>query len=125
MEMDRDYLLINYPNIMALLDDFIDEGRFLVVVDPNIEEEADEADVFDPTEYNWMIFFPDRIKNALGDELFAKLSQKVEELDIVDEFFADDEDLFGVWSEASEDEITLAVLRVIDELAKEVKVEDA
>jgi hypothetical protein len=119
--MDREELLKNYPNIMKLLDEDIDERRFLVVVDPNVEEEADEADVFDPTEYNWMIFFPERIKEALGEELFSKLPKIVEELEIVEEFFADDEDLFGIWSESTEEEIANEILKVLDDLAKEVK----
>jgi hypothetical protein len=68
-----------------------------------------------------MIFFPDRIKEALGDEVFKRLPEKVENLDIVDEFFADDEDLFGVWSNSNEDELISKVLEVVDELAKEVK----
>ena len=120
MEMSREELLEKYPDIMKLLDDDIDEVRFLVVVDPNIEDEADEADVFDPTEYNWMIFFPDRIKEALGDEIFAKLPEMVDSLEFVEDFFADDEDLFGVWSGASEDEITEAILNILNSLAKEV-----
>jgi hypothetical protein len=121
--MDREELVKNYPNIMKLLDDDIDERRFLVVVDPNVEDEADEADVFDPTEYNWMIFFPERIKEALGNEVFAKLPKMVEELEFVEEFFADDEDLFGVWAEKDEDEIALKMLEILDTLAKEVKVD--
>jgi hypothetical protein len=119
--MSREELLKQFPNIMALLEDDIDETRYLVVVDPNVEEEADEADVFDPTEYNWMVFFPERIKEALGEELFSKLPEMVKGLDIVEDFLDDDEDLFGILSQADEETITKRVLEVLDNLAKEVK----
>jgi hypothetical protein len=118
--MSREKLLHNYPNIMAILDDWIDDKRFLVVIDPNLEEEADEADVFDPTEYNWMIFFPERVGEALGDSLFKRLKDEVSKIEIFKEFFADDDDLFGVWSEAEEDEISDRVLKVLDSLAEDL-----
>jgi len=119
--MSREELLKNYPNIMALLEDDIDETRYLVVVDPNVEEEADEADVFDPTEYNWMVFFPERIKEALGEELFLKLPERVNSLDIVEDFLDDGDDLFGILTQADEETITKRVLEILDDLAKEVK----
>ena len=87
----------DYPNLMKLFDDEeLDERRFFVVVDINIEDEADEADVFDPTEYNWMVFFPERVKEALGDELFSKLYSELESMDIVEDILDDGDDLFGI-----------------------------
>ncbi len=119
--MSREELLKQFPNIMALLEDDIDETRYLVVVDPNVEEEADEADVFDPTEYNWMVFFPERIKEALGEELFLKLPERINSLDIVEDFLDDGDDLFGILTQADEETITKRVLEILDDLAKEVK----
>ena len=98
-------------------DDDLDERRFFVVVDPNVEEEADEADVFDPTEYNWMIFFPERVKEALGEELFSKLYSEIEALEIIEDILDDGDDLFGVLSKKDEDEIASEVMKILDKLA--------
>jgi hypothetical protein len=121
LQMEREELLKRYPNLLSLLDEDIDERRYLVVVDPNVEEEADEADVFDPTEYNWMIFLPERIKEALGEELFAEIPSRLEKVEIFEDFLDDDEDLFGVWSEADEESIAQTVLQLLEELAAERK----
>lgn len=108
----------NYPNLIRLFDDEdLDERRYFVVVDPNVEEEADEADVFDPTEYNWMVFFPERVKGALGDELFSKLYSEIEALDIVEDILDDGDDLFGILCQKDEDEIAHRVMEILDKLS--------
>lgn len=116
---ELEYLKSNFPNLIKLFDDEeLDEIRYFVVVDPNIEEEADEADVFDPTEYNWMIFFPERVKEYLGDEIFSTLAQELQKIEIFKDILDDDEDLYGVLCEESEERIAEEVLKVLDRLAK-------
>ncbi len=108
----------DYPNLMKLFDDEeLDERRFFVVVDINIEDEADEADVFDPTEYNWMVFFPERVKEALGDELFSKLYSELESMDIVEDILDDGDDLFGILCREDEEVIADRVMKILDSLA--------
>ena len=108
----------DYPNLMKLFDDEdLDERRYFVVIDPNIEEEADEADVFDPTEYNWMIFFPERVKEVLGDELFGTLFSEIESLEIIEDILDDGDDLFGVLSKSDEEQISNQVMQILDKLA--------
>ncbi len=115
---NRDELLEKYPNLMAFFDDEdLDEERFFVVVDANVEEEADEAEVIDPTEYNWMIYLPERIQEALGDELFAKIPQKLAKVEAFDDFFDAEEDLYGVLSNLDEDKIAKIVLETLETLA--------
>lgn len=109
----------NYPNLMKLFsDDDLDERRYFVVVDPNVEDEADEADVFDPTEYNWMIFFPERVKDALGDELFSTIYSELESLDMVEDILDDGEDLFGIQCGEDEEVIADRVMKMLDRLAQ-------
>jgi len=116
---ELEYLKSNFPNLIKLFDDEeLDEIRYFVVVDPNIEEEADEADVFDPTEYNWMIFFPERVKEYIGDEIFSTLGRELQSLEIFKDILDDDEDLYGVLCEESEEKIIEEVLKVLDKLAK-------
>ena len=116
---ELEYLKSNFPNLIKLFDnEELDEIRYFVVVDPNIEEEADEADVFDPTEYNWMIFFPERVKEYIGDEIFSTLGRELQSLEIFKDILDDDEDLYGVLCEESEERIIEEVLKVLDRLAK-------
>ncbi len=118
---ERELLLQKYPNLMALFDEELDEQRFLVVVDPNVEEEADEAEVIDPTEYNWMVYLPERIKEALGEELFEKIPQKLVELEVFEDFFDAEEDLYGIECDLDEEQIAQSVLEILESLAIEKK----
>ncbi|ADV46851.1 hypothetical protein [Nitratifractor salsuginis] len=119
---ERETLLQNYPTLMSLFDDEdLDERRYFVVVDPNVEEEADEADVIDPTEYNWMIYLPERIAEAFGEELFAKIPQELAKVEAFEDFFDAEEDLYGVQCDLDEERIAAHVLEVLETLAREKK----
>jgi hypothetical protein len=123
--MNREQLMSDYPNLMSLFDEELDEHRFLVVVDENVEEEADEADIFDPTEYNWIIYLPERVKEALGEERFSNIYDHLEGLEIVEDLMMDEEDLFGIRSSEDEERIVREVLGVLERLAAEIKEESA
>ena len=107
------------PNLLKLIEEDIDESRYLVVVDPNIEDEADEADIIDPTEYNWMVFIPDRVEQALGEELFSRIPSKLSEMEIFEDFFDAERDLYGIQSDIDEERIREIVLTLLDRLAVE------
>jgi len=115
---EREILLRDYPKLLSLFDEEeLDERRYFVVVDPNVEEEADEADVIDPTEYNWMIYLPERIKETFGEELFARIPQELAKIEIFDDFFDAEEDLYGVRCNLDEESIAVEVMRVLESLA--------
>ena len=116
---ERELLVERYPTLMSLFEDDLDERRYFVVVDPNVEEEADEADVFDPTEYNWMIFLPERIQETLGEELFARIPRELEKLEAFEDFFDAEEDLYGAQCDLEEEQIAELVMEVLERLAKE------
>lgn len=123
---ERKELLERYPHLMALFDDEdLDERRYFVVVDPNVEEEADEADVIDPTEYNWMVFLPERIREMLGEELFSRIPGELAKIEEFQDFFDAEEDLFGVQCDLDEETIAQTVLQVLDTLAKKRNEEEA
>ncbi|WP_457605794.1 hypothetical protein [Nitratifractor sp.] len=115
--MEHESLLESFPRLRELMG--VEELRHLLVIDPNIEEEADEADIFDPTEYNWMLFFPERVREGLGEELFALLPERLERVEIFQDLIEDGEgDLFGFWcEECDEERIARAALEVLDSLA--------
>jgi len=122
--MNREKLLENYPHLMSLVDEELDELRYFVVVDPNVEEEADEADVFDPTEYNWIVYFPERVKEALGEEKFSRIYERLEALETVEDIMMDDEDLFGIrCADEEEERVAVTVMSVLEELARELNEE--
>ncbi len=119
---ERQRLLERYPTLLGLFEDEdLDERRFFVVVDPNVEEEADEADVFDPTEYNWMIFLPERIAEAFGEELFARIPRELETIEAFEDFYDAEEDLYGVKCDLEEEEIAELILEKLEALATEKK----
>jgi predicted oxidoreductase len=124
--MERERLVESYPHLTSLLDEELDELRYFVVVDPNVEEEADEADVFDPTEYNWIVYLPERIKEALGEEKFAQIYERLEALELVEDLMMDEEDLFGIRSaEEDEEKVAAEVMAALEGLARELKEESA
>jgi len=124
--MERERLVESYPHLTSLLDEELDELRYFVVVDPNVEEEADEADVFDPTEYNWIVYLPERIKEALGEEKFAQIYERLDALELVEDLMMDEEDLFGIRSaEEDEEKVAAEVMAALEGLARELKEESA
>jgi hypothetical protein len=119
-------LLKSYPTLMSLFEEEdLDERRFFVVVDPNVEEEADEAEVIDPTEYNWMIYLPERIAEAFGEELFARIPGELAKVEAFEDFFDAEEDLYGVQCDLDEESIARCVMEVLESLARERVSEEA
>ncbi len=107
-----------YPNLLSKIDEDIDESRFLVTVDINYDDEdSDEFDIFDPQEYNYLVYINERVQNALGEEKMQKLIQELEKLDIFENFINDDIDLYGVYSQKDEEEIVEEVLKTIEKIA--------
>ncbi len=106
-----------YPNLLSKIDEDIDETRFLITVDINYDDEdTDEYDIFNPDEYNYLIYINERVQNALGEEKMNELISKLESLEIFENFINDEIDLYGVYSTKSEEEIEEKVLNTVEEL---------
>ncbi len=106
-----------YPKIFSHLNDtkFVDEMRDLVVVDENFDDiDSDEFDVFDPEDYNFMIYITPRLQDTIGKEAMKTLVQKLAKVGEFESFYADDVDLYGVKSSLDEDGIAHFILMIFE-----------
>jgi hypothetical protein len=111
-----EFLEERYPKLMSRIDEDIDELRYLTVVDANEynPEIDDEFDVFDPEDYNFMIYLTERLQNAMGKELLEQLPELIEAEKIFENFIASEEDLYGAMSDRDEEGVALAILDLIE-----------
>jgi len=114
--MDRATMLEEFPGIMSRIEEEVDELRYLLVIDPNEydPEIDDEFDVFDPEDYNYLVYLTERLQQAMGAELLEKLPEILEEEKVFENFLASEEDLYGVMAAADEEEVGRRILRVIE-----------
>jgi len=102
---------------MAAMEEDLDELRYLIVVDENLydPEIDDEFDVFDPNDYNFLIYLTEDLQKAMGKELLEKLPDLLEKRNLFENFLASEEDLYGARSELDETGVARAVLKTIEE----------
>jgi len=108
-----------FPNIMSKIEDKdLDELRYLTVVDRNEydPEIDDEFDVFEPDDYNYLVYLTERLQEAMGEELLEKLPKLLDEAKIFEDYLQSEIDLYGVQSKLEdEDEVAKAILNLIEE----------
>ncbi len=111
-----------YPKIMSKIEDKdLDELRYLVVVDKNEydPEIDDEFDVFEPSDYNYIIYITERLQEAVGKEFLEDLPQLLEESKTFDNLLQSEIDLYGVYSNLDdEDSVTKQFLDIIEKNLK-------
>jgi len=108
-----------FPTLLSKLEEDIDELRYLVVVDENYEDiDDEETDVFDPNDYNYLVYITQRVANVLGEDGLKELYTTLDTNSIFDSFLASEEDLYGVKSDMAEDEIAYAILDVVEDIVK-------
>jgi len=111
-----------FPTLMSKLEDDIDELRYLVVVDENYEDiDDEEVDVFDPNDYNYLVYVTERVSKVLGEDGLEKLYTTLDSSDIFENFLASEEDLYGVKSPLNDDEVAIKVIEVIEKIVKEAQ----
>jgi len=106
-----------FPKLLSRIDEEIDELRYLAVVDANEydPEIDDDFDEINPDDYNYMVYLPERVSNAIGEELLKKLPEIIEEEGIFENFLASEEDLFGVKDASDrEEEVAMKFLAIIE-----------
>ena len=110
-----------FPTLFDKIEDKeLDEVRYFVVVDENYEDiDDEELDVFDPHDYNYLAYITERTQEALGLEGLEKLHNRLEKHKNIENFLASEEDLFGIKSDLSDDELALSILEEIENIIKE------
>ncbi len=105
-----------YPKLMDGLED-IEELRHLLVIDENYDDvDSDEFDVFDPSEYNYMIYITEVLQERLGKEKIALLIERLGKCDTFEIFYAHEDDIYGVMTPLNDEAIAGVILDVIEEI---------
>ncbi len=116
--------LNDFPNLKNKLSEDehdLDDTRFFCVVDENYEDiDDEEVDVFDPNDYNYLVYITERVSNILGKEGLQKLIETIQKQDFIENFLASEEDLYGIKSNLSDEEIALKITQLIDNLIGEM-----
>jgi len=111
----------DYPNIAnAIEEKDLDELRYFVIVDENYEDiDDEEVDVYDPADYNYLVYITERLSSVLGEEGLKELIAQLYEIKEFENFLDSELDLYGVKSELTDDEVALKVLAFIENILKE------
>jgi len=115
----------NYPNIYSKLDEIdkdLDELRYFVVVDENYADiDDEELDVFDPQDYNYLVYITERLSNILTEDGLKKLYLTLDNgVDFIENFLGSEEDLYGIKSDLSEDELATKIVEIAENILKDL-----
>ena len=109
-------LEVQYPKLFEKFKDKDLELRHLLNVDENYEDFDSEEYEFDHEDYNYVIYIAEPIQKALGEEKMAELMVKLHDKDTFINFLASEQDLYGIKSDLSTEEITSLVLAQVEEI---------
>ncbi len=105
----------DYPSIMQGLDE-VEELRYLLVIDKNYDDvDSDEFDVFDPSEYNFMVYATERLQDRLGKERLLSVIEKLSTDKAFTNFYAHEDDIYGVMTTLDEEMIAKTFLDMMEE----------
>ncbi len=107
-----------YPNIANSIEEKdLDELRYFVVVDENYADiDDEELDVYDPEDYNYLVYVTERLSSILEEEGLKELIGKLYELKEFENFLDSEIDLYGVKSQLDSDEVAKKVLAIIEDI---------
>ncbi len=108
----------DYPNIAnAIEEKDLDELRYFVVTDENyVDIDDEEVDVFEPENYNFLVYVTERLSNALGEDGLKELIAKLYEVKEFENFLDSELDLYGVKSDLNGEEIAKKLLSLSNEI---------
>ncbi len=105
-----------FPRIMAGIEEEIEALRFLLVIDENYDDvDSDEFDVFDPSEYNYLVYVTEVLQEVLGEERLKEVIEKLEACDDFSEFYAQENDMYGVMTDLDDEGIARSILTIMEE----------
>ncbi len=105
-----------YPKLFDKLEDKDVELRHLLNVDANEEDYDSEEFEFDYEDYNFIVYIAEPVQQAIGREKLESLIEKLESSGKFENFLASEEDLYGVKTALSEDEIVSLILQTVEEM---------
>jgi len=115
-------LKTKYPTLFSKLEDEIFSLRELIVIDENYADiDDEEVDVFDPNDYNYLVYIAENVSNILGEDGLKELYTKLDEDKVFDEFLASEEDLYGIMTNKSEEEIAFVILDIVEAIISKEK----
>lgn len=119
--MDKIDLQKEYPNLAKAIEEKdLDEIRYFVVVDENYEDiDDEEVDVFDPEDYNYLIYITERVQEALGEDGLKNLIEKLYNIKEFENFLDSEIDLYGAKANLEGSEVAKLVLKEIDTILGE------
>jgi len=107
----------DFPAFAAKLPEDIFTDRELVVVDDNYEEaEGEETEEFDSSVYNHIIYIAVPTLLIIGEDGLVKLTEMLENFENFERFTSSEEDLFGVYSDLNEAQISRAIFGMLEEI---------
>ncbi len=105
-----------YPNLIAKITEPVYDVRDLVVVDENYDDvDSDEFDVFEPDEYNFLVYVTERVQHAIGAEAMARLIARLEAEARFENFFASEPDMYGIKAAMDEEGVAHRIAEIIEE----------
>ena len=106
-----------YPKLFEKIEDkeFVEDISDLVNIDINYDDEdSEEVDIFDPEDYNYIVYINERVQQAIGKEKLLILKHKIKNLKEIENFIDSEDDLYGIKSSMPEDDIAKNILNVIE-----------
>ncbi len=105
-----------YPGLIAKITEPVYDVRDLVVVDENYDDiDSDEFDIFEPDEYNFLVYVTQRVQDALGEADMYTLVEKLKNYTEFENFFAPERDMYGLKANLSEEDIAHKIITLIEE----------
>jgi len=106
-----------YPKLFEKLEDKEIELRHLLSIDENELDYDSEEFEFDTDEFNYIIYIAEPITQLLDEEKLHSLIQDLgDDKEIFENFFASEEDLYGVKSAHDPQKIADVILCRVEEL---------
>ncbi len=106
-----------FPKLLSKIEDDIDDLRYLIVIDENYEDIDDEEnDIFDPYDYNYLVYITEVTQDAVGINIVKELSKKIEEKAIFENFIESEFDLYGLKSDLDSDGVAVKILEIIEDM---------
>ncbi len=105
----------DYPALISKIEETIDDIRDLVVVDENYDDvDSDEFDIYDPSEFNFLIYLTERVQNVLEGDQLVNIINNLSVAEEFETFYASEEDMYGVYSGLDEDGVARVVLDAVE-----------